>query len=273
MDREIVVPGQLLSDNTNESGSGTYVKEGKVYSLLYGVANVKNRISVIPFSGKYIPSRKDFVIGTVFETTSSNWIFDIGSPYDGLLHVSEYPRRVESSMMREIFNIGDCAILRIKDVDASMKIELTLREKGLRKIKGGRLLEVPPTKVPRVIGHNGSMVSMLKKETDCEIFVGQNGRIWINGKDENMDKLSEAIDLIIRESHTSGLTDKISQFLQIKEEEEEDTKVGEEVADVDIEQGEVVEDINSPDEEDGEDTDKVDETSRKVDQLLDAEEN
>ncbi len=271
MDREIVVPGQLLSDNTNESGSGTYVKEGKVYSLLYGVANVKNRISVIPFSGKYIPSRKDFVIGTVFETTSSNWIFDIGSPYDGLLHVSEYPRRVESSMMREIFNIGDCAILRIKDVDASMKIELTLREKGLRKIKGGRLLEVPPTKVPRVIGHNGSMVSMLKKETDCEIFVGQNGRIWINGKDENMDKLSEAIDMIIRESHTSGLTDKISQFLQIKE--EEDTKVGEEVADVDIEQEEVEEDINSADEEDGEDTDKVDETSRKVDQLLDAEEN
>lgn len=34
-----------------------------------------------------------------------------------------------------------------------------------------------------------------------------------------------------------------------------------------------MEDINSADEEDGEDTDKVDETSRKVDQLLDAEEN
>jgi exosome complex component RRP4 len=153
-----------------------------------------------------------------------------------------------------------------------MKIELTLREKGLRKIKGGRLLEVPSTKVPRVIGHNGSMVSMLKKETGCEIFVGQNGRIWINGKDENMDKLSEAIDMIIRESHTSGLTDKISRFLQV-EEKTEDTTVYEEAGDTDIEQGEVVEDINSADEEYSEDPEKVDETSRKVDQLLDTEEN
>ena len=266
MDREIVVPGQLLSDNTNESGSGTYVKEGKVYSLLYGVTNVKNRISVIPFSGKYIPSRKDFVIGTVFEITSSNWIFNIGSPYDGLLHVSEYPRRIESSMMKEILNIGDSAILRIKDVDASMKIELTLREKGLRKIKGGRLIEVPSSKVPRVIGHNGSMVSMLKKETACEIFVGQNGRIWINGKDEDMDKLSEAIDMIIRESHTSGLTDKISQFLEVDkgtEKEIEEDKVEEE-EDTDLETAES---------EDTEDAEDVDETSRKVDQLLNTEEN
>lgn len=268
MDREIVVPGQLLSENTNESGSGTYVKEGKVYSLLYGVTNVKNRISVIPFSGKYIPSRKDFVIGTVFEITSSNWIFDIGSPYDGLLHVSEYPRRIESSMMREIFNIGDSAILRIKDVDASMKIELTLREKGLRKIKGGRLITVPSTKVPRVIGHNGSMVSMLKKETECEIFVGQNGRIWINGKDENMDKISEAIDMIIRESHTSGLTDKISQFLQIQKENEKDSEE-EKVEDINTD----LETVETAEPEDTEDAEKIDEISRKVDQLLDTEEN
>lgn len=272
MDREIVVPGQLLSENMNESGSGTYVKEGKVYSLLYGVTNVKNRISVIPFSGKYIPSRKDFVIGTVFEITSSNWIFDIGSPYDGLLHVSEYPRRIESFMMREIMNIGDSAILRIKDVDASMKIELTLREKGLRKIKGGRLIEVPSTKVPRVIGHNGSMVSMLKKETDCEIFVGQNGRIWINGKDENMDKLSEAIDIIIRESHTSGLTDKISQFLQVQKENEKDHEE-ERVEDTDADLDQIEGTETSEDEEDAEDVEKIDETSRKVDQLLDTEEN
>ncbi|MGB3907765.1 MAG: exosome complex RNA-binding protein Rrp4 [Methanomethylovorans sp.] len=271
MGREIVVPGQLLSDNANESGSGTYVKEGRVFSLLYGVANIKNKISVIPFSGKYIPSRKDFVIGIVFETTSSNWIFDIGSPYDGLLHVSEYPRRVESSKMREVFDIGDCAILRIKDVDASMKIELTLREKGLRKIKGGRLLEVPSTKVPRVIGQNGSMVSMLKKETDCEIFVGQNGRIWINGKDENMDKLSEAIDMIIRESHISGLTDKISKFLQA-EGETEDINAYEEVKDTDIEQEEIVENANSADEEYSEDAEKVNESSSKANQLPDTEE-
>jgi exosome complex component RRP4 len=214
MDREIVIPGQLLSENKADSGPGTFVKDGKVYSLLYGVKNSKNRISVIPFSGKYIPSPRDYVIGTVIEITPSNWIFDIVSPYDGLLHVSEFPRRVESDRMREIMDIGSSTLLRIKDVSSSMKVELTMRERGLRTLERGRVIEITPTKVPRIIGHGGSMVSMLKKETNCEIFVGQNGRIWINGKDSEMDLLNEAIELIMKHSHTSGLTERISHFLK-----------------------------------------------------------
>ncbi len=116
------------------------------------------------------------------------------------------------------------------------------------------------------------MVSMLKKETDCEIFVGQNGRIWINGKDENMDKLSEAIDMIIRESHTSGLTDKISQFLEVQKENEMDHEE-ERVEEIDADLEKTVETVTSEDEEDAEEVEKIDETSKKVDQLLDTEEN
>jgi ribosomal RNA-processing protein RRP4 (EC 3.1.13.-) len=218
MEREIVIPGQLLSENKTDSGPGTYVKDGKVYSLLYGVKNAKNKISVIPFSGKYIPSSRDYVIGTVIEVTPSNWIFDIGSPYDGLLHVSEYPRRVEQEKMVEYMGIGSSALLRVKDVSSSMKVELTMRERGLRLLDKGRVIEVTPTKVPRIIGHGGSMVSMLKKETNCEVFVGQNGRIWIKGKDSEMDLLTEAIELIMKHSHTSGLTDRISLFLKGEDE-------------------------------------------------------
>ncbi|MDK2939864.1 MAG: exosome complex component [Methanolobus sp.] len=218
MEREIVIPGQLLSDNKTDSGPGTYVKDGKVYSLLYGVMNAKKKISVIPFSGKYIPSSRDYVIGTVIDVTPSNWIFDIGSPYDGLLHVSEYPRRLEQEKMAQYMGIGTSVLLRVKDVSSSMKVELTMRERGLRSLSNGRVIEVTPTKVPRIIGHGGSMVSMLKKETNCEIFVGQNGRIWINGKDSEMDLLTEAIELIMKHSHTSGLTDRISLFLKGEEE-------------------------------------------------------
>ncbi|MDG6243657.1 MAG: exosome complex RNA-binding protein Rrp4 [Methanolobus sp.] len=214
MEREIVIPGQLLSENKTDSGPGTYVKDGNVYSLLYGVKNAKNKISVIPFSGKYIPSPGDYVIGTVIEVTPSNWIFDISSPYDGLLHVSEYPRRVDQDKMTEIMDFGGSALLRIKDVSSSMKVELTMRERGLRALNVGRIIEITPAKVPRVIGHGGSMVSLLKKETNCEIFVGQNGRIWIRGKDGEMDLLTEAIELIVKHSHKSGLTDRISLFLK-----------------------------------------------------------
>jgi exosome complex component RRP4 len=260
MEHKIVIPGQLLSDDAGNSGSGTYVKEGKVYSLLYGIMNAKNKISVLPFSSKYVPSRKDFVVGTVINVTPSNWIFDIGSPYDGLLHVSEYPRRVDSDKMSGIMSFSDSALLRVKDVSSSMKVELTMRERGLRALKSGRIIEIAPAKVPRVIGHGGSMVSMLKKETNCEIFVGQNGRIWIEGKDNDMDRLGAAIEMIMQQSHASGLTDRVCQFLRngldIDSKEDDNTQEGEEA--------DVAEDV--------EDECKVHEdTCRKVDALLDSE--
>ena len=259
MEREIVIPGQLLSENKADSGPGTYVKDGKVYSLLYGVKNAKNKISVIPFTGKYIPSPRDYVIGTVIGVTPSNWIFNISSPYDGLLHVSEYPRRVESDKMSEIMGVGSSALLRIKDVNSSMKVELTMRERGLRALNVGRIIEITPTKVPRIIGHGGSMVSMLKKETNCEIFVGQNGRIWIKGNDAEMDLLNEAIELIMKHSHTSGLTERISHFLK-----NEDDVVSEK-------DETVLEDDLAADTED--ECEIREETCRKVDALLEDDDN
>lgn len=258
MEREIVLPGQLLSENANDAGSGTYVRDGKVYSLLYGVKNAKNKISVIPFSGKYIPAAKDFVIGTVIDVTPSNWIFSIGSPYDGLLHVSEYPRRVDSSQMAGIMDVGDSALLRVKDVSPAMKVELSMRDRGLRPLKVGRIIEVVPAKVPRVIGHGGSMVSMLKKETDCEIFVGQNGRIWINGKDKDMDLLDDAIRMIMQQSHMDGLTDRIYQFL--KNEKEKDNGTAPEEKDAVT--------VDSAEESTEDPRDISEDTYRKVDALL-----
>lgn len=257
MERKIVIPGQLLSDDAGNSGHGTYIKDGKVYSLLYGIMNAKNKISVIPFSSKYVPSRKDFVVGTVINVTPSNWIFDIGSPYDGLLHVSEYPRRVDSDKMSGIMGVSESALLRVKDVSSSMKVELTMRERGLRALKTGRILEVSPAKVPRVIGHGGSMVSMLKKETNCEIFVGQNGRIWIDGTDGDMDRLAAAVEMIMEHSHSSGLTDKVCQFLRNEMDDESEI-------DENTQEGDFA--------EDGEDECKVhDDACRTVDALLNTE--
>ncbi len=258
MGRKIVIPGQFLSDDEKYAGMGTYVKNGKVYSLLYGILNDKNKLSVVPFSGKYIPSRRDLIVGTVILITPSNWIFEIGSPYDGLLHVSEYPRRVESSKMRSIMNVGDSAILRIKDVNTNMKVELTLRERGLGPINDGRIIEIMPMKVPRVIGHSGSMISMLTKETKCEIFIGQNGRIWIKGKDGDMDDLAKAIDMIIRESHVPGLTEMVFQFLKNKRDVETELEPDESLED-ELDAQTIDNNGEIPDE-----------TSRKIDMLLDA---
>ncbi|MFZ2499163.1 exosome complex RNA-binding protein Rrp4 [Methanosarcina sp.] len=215
MDKKIVIPGDLLSENTKKAGYGTYVKNDKIYSSFCGIENLKeDKVGVIPLAGAYIPSVNDVVIGIVIVVTPSNWIMDIASPYDGLFHVSEYPRRVESREMSEILNIGDSVILRVRDVDSSMKIELALRDSNFYKLKTGQIVEVEPVKVPRVIGHGGSMISMLKKETNCSIFVGQNGRIWIDGKDDDVELLSKALRKIELEAQRSGLTDRIYNFLK-----------------------------------------------------------
>ncbi|MDD4332245.1 MAG: exosome complex RNA-binding protein Rrp4 [Methanosarcinaceae archaeon] len=217
MDKRIVIPGDFLSENTKKAGYGTYIKNDKVYSSLCGVENVKeDKVGVIPVAGPYIPSTNDVVIGVVILVTPSNWIVDIASPYDGLLHVSEYPKRLRSEEMPMHLDVGDTAILRVKDVDSSMKVELALRNSSLQKLRTGRVIEISPVKVPRVIGHGGSMISLLKKETNCSIFVGQNGRIWFEGKDEGMELLESAFELIVAEAQRSGLTERVYEFIQAK---------------------------------------------------------
>jgi exosome complex component RRP4 len=63
------------------------------------------------------------------------------------------------------------------------------------------------------------MISMIKQETGCQIILGLNGVILVTGKNPDDEELAlAAIQKIENESHTSGLTDRITQFL--KEEKE-----------------------------------------------------
>jgi exosome complex component RRP4 len=76
-------------------------------------------------------------------------------------------------------------------------------------------MRVTPTKIPRVIGKKGSMISTIKQETDCQIILGVNGVILVTGKNrEDEDLAMMAIRKIEEESHTSGLTDRITQLLK-----------------------------------------------------------
>ncbi|HOT06759.1 MAG: Exosome complex component Rrp4 [Methanosaeta sp. PtaB.Bin039] len=214
MERRVVVPGDVLSEESKRAGEGTYVKDEKVYALLYGIANFREKINVIPLAGKYIPVAGDNVLGTIKDITFSNWIVDINSPYDGLLHISEYPRKIEADDMSKYLRIGSSVMARVKEVDSTMKVELTLNDRRLGQIKTGRVIEISHTRVPRLIGKGGSMISMLKKELCCNIFVGQNGRIWINGSEEDMDLALKTIQLIEKEAHTNGLTDRVVEYIK-----------------------------------------------------------
>jgi exosome complex component RRP4 len=227
MDKKLVIPGEFLSDDPSLADEGTYVEDNKVFSTVFGIASFKNHVRVVPLSGKYIPKPGDLIIGVIKEVTYSNWIVDIRSPYDGLLHISEFPRRIENDEMSKYLKIGDSIMTLVSDVDANMKIELTLNDQRLRPIKEGRMIEVTPSKVPRFIGRSGSMIAMLKNETKCNIFIGQNGRIWITGRDNDTELAIKSLHKIERETHIPGLTDRITKFLKEQKGEKVQEKVPE----------------------------------------------
>jgi len=93
--------------------------------------------------------------------------------------------------------------------------DLSMKGPGLRKLGKGRIIEIGSTKVPRVIGKKGSMISLIKEYTGVRISVGQNGKVWLSADDPVKElKAIEAIRLIEKESHTSGLTDRVKEFLE-----------------------------------------------------------
>jgi len=214
--REIVIPSQLLGEvNKNKAGKGTFIENGKIYSEVLGILNTNNNyINVIPLKGRYDPIEKDFVIGIVEEPMASSWLVDINAAYPALLHVNEVPWDVEFGETERYLNHGDSLMAKVLQVDQEKKLQITLKDRNLYKIKGGQIINVEPSKVPRIIGKKGSMISLLKKYTKCRIFVGQNGRIWIDGDDEGVKKVIEIINIIENEALSYGLTNKIEELLK-----------------------------------------------------------
>jgi exosome complex component RRP4 len=64
------------------------------------------------------------------------------------------------------------------------------------------------------------MVNMILRETRCNITIGQNGRILINGRTREQEEMAvSTIQKIEREAHISGLTNRVQEYLkQLKEE-------------------------------------------------------
>ena len=58
------------------------------------------------------------------------------------------------------------------------------------------------------------MVNLIKEYTDTRIVIGQNGLIWIEGTPENILRATAAIKKIEREAHTTGLTDRMTEYLK-----------------------------------------------------------
>jgi len=195
-------------------GEGTYVHDGKIFAAMLGIKSVKsNFVNVIPLGGRYIPAPGDMVIGKVIDIGPSNWLVDINSPYPAPLHVNEVPWRVEFGDTARYLSVGDTLLAKVLSVDETKRVQVTMKEQGLRKLQGGQILDISHSKVPRVIGKNGSMIQMIKNYTNCRIFIGQNGRIWVDGNMDDMVHAMRAIKMIEEGAQTLKLTERVKEFL------------------------------------------------------------
>ena len=216
--KQLVAPGELLAEGSYFPGENTYREGNRVFASRIGLADlVANKLIVVPLKGGYIPRVDDFVIGRVVDIAMSGWTVDISAPYPALLPLSETPAARGMAPRKDltrIFNIGDLVMAEVIAFDRTRDPLLTVRGRGLGKVSSGRLVHISPAKIPRLIGRKGSMISMLKKVTGCDIIVGQNGTVLVSGRQPKNEQIAVAAMLMIeREAHTRGLTDRVSEMI------------------------------------------------------------
>jgi exosome complex component RRP4 len=215
-DRQIVIPGETIFKGDDYlPGEGTEKRGDEIVAIRFGLAEeTKNLVKVIPLSGVYLPRRGNVVIGKVEMLTFNGWVIDVGTPENAFLSLMEVPRYVNKDDLKEVLDVGEMVVAKIYSM-SKRGIDLSLKFPGTGRLDDGMIIQINPNKVPRVIGKEGSMISLIKDETKCRITVGQNGIIWIGG-DKIEDELfaKKAIMYIAENSLMTGLTDEMKNWFE-----------------------------------------------------------
>jgi exosome complex component CSL4 len=138
----LVLPGERLGVIEEFiPDSGTYVKDGVIYSKIVGRALMdllSKRVSVYPLvSGAPVPKVSTIVIGQVGNAQSDNVlvrIFKIGSKklsgvFTGILHISDVQERYVKSM-NEVCKPGDIILTKVIS-NKNQVYHLSTNDKGL----------------------------------------------------------------------------------------------------------------------------------------------
>jgi exosome complex component RRP4 len=213
--REVAVPGEkIVSGKDYLPGDGTRREGNDIVANKFGLADISGRlVRVIPLSGIYLPRVGNIVIGRVEDVTFNGWLVNIRAPYTSFLSVSECSQYIKGDLT-EYYDIGDMLVCKVIGVK-HRSIDLTVKGRGLGKLDRGMIIHINSNKVPRIIGREGSMIKLIKQETNCDITVGQNGVVWISGSEvEDELKAKEAILFVAGKSFIGGLTEKVKEWFE-----------------------------------------------------------
>jgi len=220
-DWDVVVPGELLAEGDYTAGPYVYKEDNKLFATTIGIVESKRGvIRVVPLQGPYIPKVGDVVIGIVVDYLPTAYVLDINSSYKAILQATEVLPPQKNALTEDLskyLDAGDALVCKVVRFDRYSDAIVSCKGRELGKVTDGRLIRVNPAKIPRLIGRKGSMINLVKKETGCKIVIGQNGFIWIKGKDPESELLAErVIRKIDEEAHISGLTQRVQLMLQLE---------------------------------------------------------
>ncbi len=221
--RALVVPGDILYEGRIRTGDNTYRAQGRVCATRVGLVDYgRSMVSVIALEAGFNPLAGDLVVGEVVDIELGQWTIDIDAPSYAVLNV---PDAIDAPftmdvIMPDILDVGDTVVAKIVDMDRRRTPILSILGRGLGKVDDGFTMRLTPSKIPRLIGKKGSMVNMILKETGCNIVIGQNGRILIQGKTREQEmNVVNVIEKIEREAHIPGLTNRVQEYLRKLKEE------------------------------------------------------
>ncbi len=198
--KQIVVPGEVVSEERKRLGSNVYVANGKIRSKVLGITDTEGEYAnVVALEGKYDPRADDVVIGTVIRVVHAGYEINLNSATTSFI-----PR----SAIREELREGDLISAKVSYVNELRQAELEFP----RLVFGGEVIGVTPVKIPRFIGKNASMLEILKEGTGASLMIGKNGRVWAKGG--NIPLLKKALDFIEENSHKSHLTNAVQEMLK-----------------------------------------------------------
>ncbi|MEK6922803.1 MAG: exosome complex RNA-binding protein Rrp4 [Nanoarchaeota archaeon] len=220
-DKEVTVPGEVLAVGMDYlPAGGAFRDKEEIIASQVGIVNISGRlIKLVSLNTRYMPKKGDRIIGKVADIGPNAWYVDFGFYNQGAIALAdgslEYiPRGADLS---QYYAVGDYVVAIVVFVTRDNHVNLSLKGPGLRKLSEGRIIKINPAKVPRVIGKEASMITMVKNMTECRVIVGQNGWVWISGLDLVKESIAiEAINLIDTRAHIQGLTDEVKNFLEKK---------------------------------------------------------
>ena len=215
--RKYVIPGDVVTTGPFRPEQNVILDGNNIIATTIGISEIyDDSVKVIPLTGMYIPKIDDLVIAKVNSHTSLSWELNINSCYVGFLPAQDVFGRDFSAHASKL-KTGDLVAARIANFDRTRDPLVTISDRDLGQIDSGELVEISPSKVPRLIGKRGTMIQMIEMATDAAITIGQNGWVVISCESpEGLLKAKKAIKMVNEQAHIANLTDQVKEMLESK---------------------------------------------------------